>query len=78
MSARCLCPGAVRAPRRFVFHLWRVVGTSGALLDINDWRVAGRFALFVSRLRRVETCRVVEDARVMLEGDDHRRSMARP
>ena len=37
---------------------------------------AGQFEQSVSRLRCVETRRLVENDRVVLEGDDHRQFMA--
>ena len=38
---------------------------------------AGQMELCVWRLRRIETCRTVENVKVILEGDGHRRSMAK-
>ena len=43
------------------------------MYDGASGRLAGQFAQCVSRLCRVDTCGTVENAAVILEGDDHRR-----
>ena len=47
------------------------------MYDGASWRIAGQFAQRVSRLRRVDTCGTVEKARVICQGDDHRRCIAK-